>query len=90
MRIYVRSCNVNTNKRENAPSVADRSTWYFRMSLQGFASWRSHSSRAELFLNRSLNLKGHNMNVSSRTVVILNILSATGLLLILAERFHWF
>ncbi|MDZ5701763.1 stress response membrane protein YncL [Enterobacter ludwigii] len=30
------------------------------------------------------------MNVSSRTVVILNILSATSLLLILAERFHWF
>ncbi|AVG37720.1 MULTISPECIES: stress response membrane protein YncL [Enterobacter] len=30
------------------------------------------------------------MNVSSRTVVILNVLSATGLLLILAERFHWF
>ncbi|EJY4120536.1 stress response membrane protein YncL [Enterobacter asburiae] len=30
------------------------------------------------------------MNVSSRTVVILNVLSTTGLLLILAERFHWF
>ncbi|HCM9573910.1 TPA: stress response membrane protein YncL [Enterobacter kobei] len=30
------------------------------------------------------------MNVSSRTVVILNILAATGLLLILADRFHWF
>ncbi|WP_217479739.1 stress response membrane protein YncL [Enterobacter chuandaensis] len=30
------------------------------------------------------------MNVSPKTVVILNILSATGLLLILADRFHWF
>ncbi|MFO3903922.1 stress response membrane protein YncL [Enterobacter hormaechei] len=33
---------------------------------------------------------GHIMNVSSRTVVILNILSATALLVILAEKFHWF
>ncbi|WP_431629503.1 stress response membrane protein YncL [Enterobacter cloacae] len=32
----------------------------------------------------------HHMNVSSRTVVILNILSAAGLALILAERFHLF
>ncbi|MEG6248347.1 stress response membrane protein YncL [Enterobacter hormaechei] len=30
------------------------------------------------------------MNVSSRTVVILNLLSAVGLVLILADRFHWF
>ncbi|MEI9854013.1 stress response membrane protein YncL [Enterobacter mori] len=30
------------------------------------------------------------MNVSSRTVVILNIFSAAGLVLILADRFHWF
>ncbi|UWX95068.1 stress response membrane protein YncL [Enterobacter mori] len=30
------------------------------------------------------------MNVSSRTVLILNILSAAGLVLILADRFHWF
>ncbi|ASA02779.1 TPA: stress response membrane protein YncL [Enterobacter hormaechei] len=30
------------------------------------------------------------MNVSSRTVVILNLLSAAGLVLILADRFHWF
>nr|WP_253384226.1 stress response membrane protein YncL [unidentified bacterial endosymbiont] len=30
------------------------------------------------------------MNVSSRTVVILNILSATGLVLILADKFQWF
>ncbi|MGM8440220.1 stress response membrane protein YncL [Enterobacter hormaechei subsp. xiangfangensis] len=30
------------------------------------------------------------MNVSSRTVVILNLLSAAGLVLILANRFHWF
>ncbi|WP_312078419.1 MULTISPECIES: stress response membrane protein YncL [unclassified Leclercia] len=33
---------------------------------------------------------GHIMNVSSRTVVILNILSATALLVILADKFHWF
>ncbi|MDT9875177.1 MULTISPECIES: stress response membrane protein YncL [Enterobacter] len=50
----------------------------------------SHSRDDGLLLNRSLNPKVHTMNVSSRTVVILNILSATGLLLILAERFHWF
>ncbi|MCS5448273.1 stress response membrane protein YncL [Enterobacter huaxiensis] len=30
------------------------------------------------------------MNVSSRTVVLLNVLSAAGLVLILADRFHWF
>ncbi|HAS0771300.1 TPA: stress response membrane protein YncL [Enterobacter hormaechei] len=30
------------------------------------------------------------MNVSSRTVVILNLLSAAFLVLILADRFHWF
>ncbi|QDE47315.1 stress response membrane protein YncL [Enterobacter hormaechei] len=30
------------------------------------------------------------MNVSSRTVVILNLLSAAGPVLILADRFHWF
>ncbi|MBM6605467.1 MULTISPECIES: stress response membrane protein YncL [Leclercia] len=30
------------------------------------------------------------MNVSSRTVVILNILSAAGVVLILANKFHWF
>ncbi|WP_165465551.1 stress response membrane protein YncL [Enterobacter cloacae] len=30
------------------------------------------------------------MNVSSKTVVILNLLSAAGLVLILADRFHWF
>ncbi|AUJ81961.1 MULTISPECIES: stress response membrane protein YncL [Enterobacter] len=30
------------------------------------------------------------MNVSSRTVVILNVLSAAVLVLILADRFHWF
>ncbi|MDM7098489.1 stress response membrane protein YncL [Enterobacter hormaechei] len=30
------------------------------------------------------------MNVSSRTVVISNLLSAAGLVLILADRFHWF
>ncbi|ENA0608997.1 stress response membrane protein YncL [Enterobacter bugandensis] len=30
------------------------------------------------------------MNVSSRTVVVLNVLSAAGLVLILADRFHWF
>ncbi|WP_303756367.1 stress response membrane protein YncL [Enterobacter hormaechei] len=30
------------------------------------------------------------MNVSSRTVVIMNLLSAAGLVLILADRFHWF
>ncbi|MBS3046510.1 stress response membrane protein YncL [Enterobacter mori] len=30
------------------------------------------------------------MNVSSRTVVILNLLSAASLVLILADRFHWF
>ncbi|AVZ14016.1 stress response membrane protein YncL [Enterobacter hormaechei] len=30
------------------------------------------------------------MNVSSRTVVILNLLSAAGLVLILADRIHWF
>ncbi|ARU83220.1 stress response membrane protein YncL [Enterobacteriaceae bacterium 155047] len=30
------------------------------------------------------------MNVSSRTVVVLNLLSATGLILILADKFHWF
>ncbi|EPT2443943.1 stress response membrane protein YncL [Enterobacter hormaechei] len=30
------------------------------------------------------------MNVSSRTVVIVNLLSAACLVLILADRFHWF
>ncbi|HDS9357897.1 TPA: stress response membrane protein YncL [Enterobacter cancerogenus] len=30
------------------------------------------------------------MNVSSRTVVILNVISAAGLVLILANRFNWF
>ncbi|MFH5069494.1 stress response membrane protein YncL [Enterobacter cloacae complex sp. 2024EL-00215] len=60
------------------------------MNLQGANPRCSHSRDAGLILNRSLNPKGHTMNVSSRTVVILNILSATGLLLILAERFHWF
>ncbi|MCI1898754.1 MAG: stress response membrane protein YncL [Enterobacter sp.] len=30
------------------------------------------------------------MNVSSRTVVVLNLLSAAGLVMILADKFHWF
>ncbi|ATG00783.1 Uncharacterised protein [Lelliottia amnigena] len=30
------------------------------------------------------------MNVSSRTVVILNILSAAGLVMLLANKFNWF
>jgi len=30
------------------------------------------------------------MNVSSRTVVVLNILSAIGVVLILANKFQWF
>ncbi|MDY1035430.1 stress response membrane protein YncL [Enterobacteriaceae bacterium RIT714] len=30
------------------------------------------------------------MNVSSRTVVILNLVSAAALVMILAEKFHWF
>ncbi|UJD94416.1 stress response membrane protein YncL [Lelliottia amnigena] len=30
------------------------------------------------------------MNVSSRTVVILNILSAAGLAMLLASKFNWF
>ncbi|MGT2395659.1 stress response membrane protein YncL [Enterobacter roggenkampii] len=64
--------------------------WHFHMNLQVAYSRRSQFRNAELLLNRSLNPKVHTMNVSSRTVVILNILSATGLLLILAERFHWF
>ncbi|WP_366518950.1 stress response membrane protein YncL [unidentified bacterial endosymbiont] len=51
---------------------------------------RSHSPDAGLILNRSLKPKVHSMNVSSRTVVILNILSATGLVLILADKFQWF
>ncbi|MDW2869747.1 stress response membrane protein YncL [Pantoea agglomerans] len=60
------------------------------MNLPVAYPWRSHFRDAGLLLNRSLNPKVYTMNVSSRTVVILNILSATGLLLILAERFHWF
>ncbi|MDU5197423.1 MAG: stress response membrane protein YncL [Enterobacter sichuanensis] len=64
--------------------------WHFCMNLLVASSRCSHSWNAGLLLNRSLNPKVHTMNVSSRTVVILNILSATGLLLILAERFHWF
>ncbi|MGT8855677.1 stress response membrane protein YncL [Enterobacter sp. 186315] len=88
--IYARPCNVNTNKREIAPSGADRSIWFFFMSLHGFASGPLAFQRCRAILVQVLNLKGHNMNVSSRTVVILNILSATGLLLILAERFSWF
>ncbi|WP_133630449.1 MULTISPECIES: stress response membrane protein YncL [Gammaproteobacteria] len=30
------------------------------------------------------------MNVSSRTVIILNILSAAGLVMLLANKFNWF
>ncbi|MCU6666324.1 MAG: stress response membrane protein YncL [Leclercia sp.] len=30
------------------------------------------------------------MNVSSRTVVVLNIVSATALIIILADKFQWF
>ncbi|AVY99337.1 MULTISPECIES: stress response membrane protein YncL [Lelliottia] len=30
------------------------------------------------------------MNVSSRTVVVLNIVSAAALVMILADKFHWF
>ncbi|WP_449553401.1 stress response membrane protein YncL [Lelliottia amnigena] len=30
------------------------------------------------------------MNVSSRTVIILNILSAAGLVMLLASKFNWF
>jgi hypothetical protein len=89
MRIYGKGLNVNTNKRENAPSAARLKDWHFRMNLQ-VASLALAFPDAELLLNRPLNPKVHTMNVSSRTVVILNILSATGLLLILAERFHWF
>ncbi|MEG4683502.1 stress response membrane protein YncL [Enterobacter cloacae] len=64
--------------------------WHFSMNLQVAYSRCPYSRDAGLLLNRSLNPKVHTMNVSSRTVVILNILSATGLVLILAERFHWF
>ncbi|EPV3673598.1 MULTISPECIES: stress response membrane protein YncL [Enterobacter] len=90
MRIYGKPCNGNTNKREIAPFAGRLLRWHFRMNLQGAYLRRSHSRDAGLLLNKSLNPKVHTMNVSSRTVVILNILSATGLLLILAERFHWF
>ncbi|WP_346010421.1 stress response membrane protein YncL [Enterobacter sp. RHBSTW-00994] len=60
------------------------------MSLQTVSSRCSHFTCAELFLNRFANPKGKTMNVSSRTVVILNILSAAGVVLILADKFHWF
>ncbi|WP_349306005.1 stress response membrane protein YncL [Enterobacter asburiae] len=90
MRIYGKRPNVNTNGKEIAPSAARLMGWHFRTNLQVASPLRSHFEDAGLLLTRSLNPKVHPMNVSSRTVVILNILSATGLLLILAERFHWF
>ncbi|WNI74554.1 stress response membrane protein YncL [Enterobacter ludwigii] len=81
---------VTLTKERLHPLLADCCAGTFRMNLQGAYLRCSHSRDAGLLLNKSLNPKVHTMNVSSRTVVILNILSATGLLLILAERFHWF
>lgn len=91
MLIYDQSSDGNTNKRGNALPAPRLLHLQLAYELSKFCVAALAIYICWATLLQGLTTKGgHTMNVSSRTVVILNILSAAGLVMLLASKFNWF